>query len=78
MGKLSVHEQMEGVGGFLVDLGETMHNLSCAIRDDNEEEIAEIIDNLPGKREITKQLTLLGNLLNKQPWENKKAKRHAG
>jgi hypothetical protein len=68
-------ESLNVVSVFLTELGESMSLLSDAVRDDSEEEIDEIVNGLPTKREITKNLTLLGSLLETQPW--KKGKKNA-
>jgi hypothetical protein len=68
-------ESLNAVSSFLTELGETMSHLSDGIRDEDEDEIKECVESLPTKREITKNLTLLGHLLETQPW--KKGKKNA-
>lgn len=76
MAKLPPEEALEQVGAFLTHLGECMTSLSTAVRDEDEEEIKDIMESLPNKRDITKNLVLLGKLLEGQPW--KTVKRNAG
>jgi hypothetical protein len=66
-------EMLNAVSSFLIELGETMSHLSDGIRDEDEDEINECIESLPSKKEITKNLTLLGDILEKQPWRKKNA-----
>jgi len=75
MPKADPIEQLNSVSSFLIELGETMSHLSDGIRDEDENEINECVESLPSKKEITKQLTTLGKLLETQPW--KKVKRDA-
>ena len=76
MGKKDTVGQLADVGGFLADLGDQMIQLSGAIRDDDDDLSNQLVKALPSSKEITKQLTTLGKILEREPW--KKGKRNAG
>jgi len=77
MAKLSAEDALEECGNFLTNLGEQMHQIGMAIRDGDQEGVKELVGALPNKKEITKNLVLLGKVLEGQPWV-KAVKRNAG
>jgi len=77
MAKLSPEDALEQCGDFLTNLGEQMHQISMSLRDGDDEGVKDLVESLPNKREITKNLVLLGKVLEGQPW-TKAVKRNAG
>jgi len=77
MPKLNTEDALEECGNFLTGLGENLHQMAMAVRDGDQEGVNELVGALPSKKEITKNLVLLGKVLEDQPWP-KAVKRNAG